>query len=53
MSACVRASTDPATPQNLGFLYPLRRIQMELSAELKQDASAVAVYKWIKACADT
>ena len=36
------------TPQNLAFLYPLKRVQTELAGRLKQEPSAVAVYKWIK-----
>ncbi len=35
--------------QKLIFLYPLRHIQTELSAKLRQqDISSVAIYKWIK-----
>lgn len=38
--------------KNLGFLYPLKKIQTELTARLKQDNSAVAIYKWIKSSVD-
>ncbi|XP_065911089.1 eukaryotic translation initiation factor 4 gamma 2-like isoform X2 [Dysidea avara] len=39
--------------KNLEFLYPLRRIEKELTARLKQEKTAPPIYKWIKTNVDS
>lgn len=36
------------TFQHLSFLYPLKRIQSDLTLKLRQKSSAASVYKWIR-----
>ncbi|XP_064400666.1 eukaryotic translation initiation factor 4 gamma 2-like isoform X1 [Halichondria panicea] len=48
------AITELLEAKKLIFLYPLRHIQTELSAKLRQqDISSVAIYKWIKINVDS
>jgi len=46
------SNSQQRPPQKLGFLYPLKRIQTELSTRLKQDTTVVSIYKWIKVFSD-